>query len=132
MLRTKLTHGASKQLSDKRYLSYCGKVIPASRIRSDRMLIVCPNCYRVQNQKDASIEPTPICTAPFRERMNEIGGLTDAELQDIIRRASRLSHQHRTIEDLEDAELSADMATLELSVRHPLGVAGREGLPDQG
>ncbi len=58
--------------------------------------------------------------------------MTDESLHQLIIRERRLSHRHASLEDLEDGERRAEEAQRELKRRHPLGTAGREGLPDQG
>lgn len=57
---------------------------------------------------------------------------SDAQLAASIITQSRFPHLHRTIEDVEAAEHETDRAKAEIARRHPLGKAGREGLPDQG
>lgn len=57
---------------------------------------------------------------------------TDAELSATIITESRRALLLHTVEDIEDAEQAADEAKTEIARRHPLGKAGREGLPDQG
>lgn len=57
---------------------------------------------------------------------------TDEELSNVIRLHTRLARQAQTVEDEDESYAIIEEAKDLLKVRHPLGVSGREGLPDQG
>lgn len=60
----------------------------------------------------------------------QIRQLPDERLQFILRSARVEQRRARTIEEVEESERVEEAARRILSERHPLGTAGREGLPD--